>query len=266
MTEACGTTPRIFLDTEFDPRDMSVSGLLSIGVTDDVGRDYYAINADANLESLLDHTFVVEHVLPHLPVIVNRGATDASTTGARGLLRRWGRRLRRWWRRGRTIEWDTSHPHYRYVRPAEQIAADLEQYFHAPTAPELIAYFGAQDICRLHSLWGSNWAEMPAGVPRKFTDLRVLADQLGISELPEQQGTAHRALDDARYNREAHDYLLRQKAQLVPADDLARQLHQHLPVISGAWESLTCQQRSDYRVAARKLLAQYDIRARREEV
>ncbi|MEJ8654658.1 hypothetical protein WKI65_43160 [Streptomyces sp. MS1.AVA.3] len=254
-----------FLDCEFDPRDMSLAGLLSLGVTDADGRDYYAINADANLSGLLDHAFIVEHVLPHLPVTAYRGSTVASRTGAHGFLRRWWRRLRRS-DRLTAIEWDTNHPHYQYVRPAMQIAADLEQYFHAPAAPELIAYYGAQDICRLHSLWNNDWSAMPAYIPRYFTDLKVLADQLGVSELPEQQSTAHHALDDARYNREAHDYLLRHKAQrLVLTDDLARQLHRNDPAMGGAWEDLTCWQRADYRAAARKLLAQYDIRVRREE-
>lgn len=204
-------TRRTFLDCEFDPRDMSLTGLLSLGVTDDAGHDYYAINADANLDSLLDHTFIVENVLPHLPVIMRRNTTHAST-GARGLLRRRRRQHQRA-DRVSAIEWDTSHPHYQYVRPAQEIAADLERYFQAPAAPELIAYYGAQDICRLHSLWNNDWAVMPTCIPRYFTDLQVLADQLGISQLPCQQSTAHHALDDAHYNRETHEYLLRQTAQ-----------------------------------------------------
>ncbi|MEV7471535.1 hypothetical protein AB0O20_34325 [Streptomyces kronopolitis] len=158
---------RTSIDCEFNPFDPSLTGLLALGVTDDANRSYYAINADVDLRPLLDNAFLVEHVLPQLPVTVRRGATDVSATGVRGPLRRWWRRLRAG--RASSIEWDTSHPHFQYVRPARQIADDLEQFFHAPT--ELIAKYGAQDICRLHSLWGNDWATMPQAVPRYFTDI-----------------------------------------------------------------------------------------------
>ncbi|TQE33151.1 3'-5' exoribonuclease [Streptomyces ipomoeae] len=256
---------RTFLDCEFDPRDMSLAGLLSIGVTDDDERDYYAVNADANLDGLLDHAFILEHVLPHLPVTVHHDRSDTPAAGARRRVRRWWRRLRGTPPRVTAIEWDTSHPHYQYVRPAKEIATDLEQYFAAQEAPELVAYYGGQDICRLHSLWNNDWQAMPGFVPRYFTDVQVLANQLGVSELPEQNSTAHHALDDARYNRDAYRFLLGvHEERGVDVEALGRQLHQWDPAKGGRWEDLTNWERGDYRHTAQLLLAKYDVRTREQ--
>lgn len=232
-----------FLDCEFDPRNMAVSGLLSLGVTDDAGTDYYAVNADADFGAVLDHTFIVEHVLPHMPVTVHRDRTGTPAA----------------------IDFDTSHPHYEHVKPAKEIAVDLDRYFEAPAAPRLVAYYGAQDACRLHSLWNNDWAEMPVHIPRYFTDIQVMADELGVSNLPEQQSTAHHALADACYNRDAYRFLRSlQKQGRIGVEDLARQLHANSLLVDEStpyWESVTIKQRDAYRRSAEILLAQYDVRS-----
>ncbi|MFF3730991.1 hypothetical protein ACFYXM_11870 [Streptomyces sp. NPDC002476] len=236
-------TRTTFLDCEFDPRNSALPGLLSLGVTDDDGTDYYAVNADADFGAVLDHAFIVEHVLPHMPVTVHRDRTGSPDA----------------------IDFDTSHPHYQHVRPTKEIAADLDRYFEAPTAPRLVAYYGAQDACRLHSLWDNDWSQMPVHIPRYFTDIQVMADELGVSELPEQQSTAHHALADACYNRDAYRFLRSlQKQRRVGAEDLARQLHANTELIdlgSPAWEALTRDQRERFRRSAQFLLAQYDVRS-----
>ncbi|MEU9777585.1 MULTISPECIES: hypothetical protein [unclassified Streptomyces] len=231
-----------FLDCEFDPRNMAVSGLLSLGVTDDDGHDYYAVNADADFGAVLDHAFIVEHVLPHMPVTVHRDRTGTPAA----------------------IDFDTSHPHYEHVRPAKEIAADLNRYFEAPAAPLLVAYYGAQDACRLHSLWDNDWSQMPVHIPRYFTDIQVMADELGVSELPEQKSTAHHALADACYNRDAYRFLRSLQQGRIGAEDLARQLHANTLLIDEStpyWEALTIKQRDAYRRSAQILLTQYDIRS-----
>ncbi|MEU3704795.1 hypothetical protein AB0E82_21205 [Streptomyces anulatus] len=236
-------TRTTFLDCEFDPRNMAPSGLLSLGATDDDGTDYYAVNADADFGAVLDHDFIVEHVLPHMPVTVLRDRTGTPVA----------------------IDFDPSHPHYEHVKPAKQIAADLDSYFEAPAAPRLVAYYGAQDACRLHSLWDNDWSRMPVHIPRYFTDIQVMADDLGVKELPEQESTAHHALADARYNRDAYRFLRSlQKQRHIGVEDFARQLHANslLTDTNGPyWEALTFKQRDDYRRSAEQLLAQYDVRS-----
>ncbi|PZT71407.1 hypothetical protein [Streptomyces sp. AC1-42T] len=232
-----------FLDCEFDPRNMAVSGLLSLGVTDDRGTDYYAVNADADLGAVLDHIFIVEHVLPHMPVTVLRDAKGNPVA----------------------IDFDPNHPHYKNVRPAKEIAADLDRYFEAPAAPRLVAYYGAQDACRLHSLWDNDWSRMPTHIPRYFTDIQVMADNLGVQDLPEQESTAHHALADARYNRDAYRFLRSlQEPRHISVEDLARQMHANSLLAdenAPYWEALTFKQRDNYRRSAGQLLAQYDIRS-----
>ncbi|MEU5430808.1 hypothetical protein AB0H73_35120 [Streptomyces olivoreticuli] len=239
-------TDRItFLDCEFDPRDTSLAGLLSLGITDNDGHDYYAVHAGADLGALLDHAFILENVLPHLPVVLSRD--PAGTVAA--------------------VEWDPHHAHFPHVRTSEQIAADLESYFSGPDAPRLVCFYGAQDICRLHSLWNQDWSAMPSGVPTYFTDLRVLADELGVKdELPvhdEIDGAVHHALADARWNRHAYRFL-RSLQTAGRVEDIARKLcaidHHGMSEV-GAWECHRAEQGS-YRRAARLLLDAYDMRPR----
>ncbi|MGW1976676.1 hypothetical protein [Streptomyces sp. NPDC001889] len=238
------TSRTTFLDCEFDPRDPTPAGLLSLGVTDDAGRDYYAVHAGANLSGLLDHAFICDHVLPYLPVTVTRDAGGAPTA----------------------ITWDTGHPHYRYVRSAQEIAHDLEGYFDGPETPKAVAYFGAQDLCRLHAMWDSDWTRMPERVPRYFTDLKVMADDLGVAkeELPAHEGDAHHALADARWNRLVHRFLLSLQST-GRVEDLARRLNEirtRAGTVPLRWEVLTRRQQDAHRHGARLLLDAYTIRPR----
>lgn len=48
----------------------------------------------------------------------------------------------------------------------------------------LYAYYGGQDICRVHCLWDNDWALMPDQIPRWFVELQALVVQAGRPELP----------------------------------------------------------------------------------
>lgn len=179
-----GTIRNVYLDCEFLPADASTRGLVSIGLTDDQGRDYYAVNANMNIGAVIAVPWMVDNVwasLPHVPELPHGD-------GAIGVL-------------------NTGHPD---VRPIERIRDDIAAYFADTTAETtyLYAYYGGQDICRLHSLWDNNWAVMPEAIPRWFFDLQALAVQAGSPELPAQESGEHNALEDARYNRTLHQFLL----------------------------------------------------------
>ncbi|MFG3157136.1 hypothetical protein ACGF7W_34455 [Streptomyces sp. NPDC048219] len=238
----------VYLDTEFDPRNPTLTGLLSIGLTDDTfpAADYYAVNTDADLHALVDHSFIPDHVLPHLPVKVTRWS-DGSVAN---------------------ITWDTSHPDYeRHGRSAAQIADEVAAYFPGETEPELLADWGKDDIGYLHRLFGNDWNQMPPGVPRIFTDLEVWRRQLG-APLPvlerDEIGDAHHALADARYNRAFHTHLLDfQKEQEIAVDALAQRLHT-VQSQRPNWATLPAPQRQHHLNAAKALLAHYEIRPRRQ--
>ncbi|MFD8384302.1 hypothetical protein ACFV2X_38270 [Streptomyces sp. NPDC059679] len=169
----------VYLDCEFLPSDPSIDGLVSIGLTDDQGSDYYAVSNDMDVVAVRAVPWMVDNVWPSLP---HRGAD-----GYPQLL-------------------DRKHPSVKYL---ETIRDDIAAYF-ADTDAEvthLYAYYGGQDICRLHSLWGNDWGLMPRPVPRWFFDLKALAVQAGSPVLPEQAHGAHNALEDARHNRIVHQFL-----------------------------------------------------------
>ncbi|MFF4409882.1 hypothetical protein [Streptomyces sp. NPDC001404] len=236
----------VYLDTEFDPRNPTLTGLLSIGLTDDAipAADYYAVNTDADLDTLVDHAFITEHVLPYLPVKLTRWS-DGSVA---------------------QITWDTEHPDYQqFGRSAAQIAEEVASYFPGETEPELLANWGKDDLGYLHRLYGNEWGAMPAGVPRLFTDLEVLRRQLGAPQPPVQLADEHHALADARFNRDFHTCLLRfQELQAVGTEELAERLHAAQDR-DPDWAVLPEEQRTHHRQAAGALLDHYQVRYRPED-
>lgn len=169
----------VYLDCEFLTADPSTRGLVSIALTDDQGVDYYAVNHDMDDVAVRSVPWMVENVWPSLP----HGGADGYP---------------------QLLNW--THPSVKYP---ETIRDDIAAYFADSDAEttHLYAYYGGQDICRLHSLWGNDWSAMPKAVPCWFFDLKALAVQAGSPVLPEQAHGAHNALEDARHNRTVHQFL-----------------------------------------------------------
>ena len=165
---------RVYLDTEFIPADPSTGGLIGIGLTDDQGRDYYAVSSEFNWAEVRQHPWLGKHVWPHLPL------------NQIGLL-------------------DPFHPD---VKPLKQIRADITRYFADHPPAHLYAWYGGQDIGRLHSLWDNDWSKMPEDIPQWFHELQSLAWLAGDPQLPEQDSGEHHALADAKHNRRIHEFLL----------------------------------------------------------
>lgn len=165
---------RVYLDCEFLPWMTSTAGLVSIGLTDHEGRDYYAVNAEMDYAEVQANPFQREHVWPQLP-------------------------------RTATLALDRDHPD---VKPLEQIREELTAYFDTGTETGLYAYYGASDLMRVHSLWRHDWAVMPTSVPRWLDDLKALTVRAGNPQMPRQEKGEHHALEDARHNRAMHDVLI----------------------------------------------------------
>ncbi|MFI2620462.1 hypothetical protein [Streptomyces sp. NPDC018584] len=182
----------VYLDCEFLPADPTTAGLVSLGLTDDQGVDYYAVNADMDVEALLCVPWMVDNVWPYLPTV-----SDTSAIGG-GLDLAYGNRD---------------------VRSVAGIRADVARYFADTEADEtrLFAWYGGQDICRLHSLWDNNWQAMPDRIPRWFTELEALiadASHPTRPELPVQDSGEHHALADARYNRQLHKAVIEHSLEM----------------------------------------------------
>lgn len=172
----------VYLDCEFLPADSATSGLVSLGLTDDQGVEFYAVNGDVDVEALIANEWMMANVWPSLPTVRD----DSAIGGGLDLSYR-----------DRTV----------HFIPA--IRAGVAQYFADTDATEtrLWAWYGAQDMCRLHSLWDNDWSVMPEQIPRWFNELETLRWQAGGPEMPEQPGGLHNALADAQHNRVMHQFL-----------------------------------------------------------
>lgn len=89
------------------------------------------------------------------------------------------------------------------------IAEDVRTFaFSGDGKPQFWAYFADYDWVVLCQLFG-RMIDLPKGFPMYCRDLKQRMDSLGVKkeQLPEQKGTAHSALDDARWVREASLWL-----------------------------------------------------------
>jgi hypothetical protein len=178
------TIRNVYLDCEFLPADPSLRGLVSIGLTDDRGVEYYAVNRDFDMKAFKRSEWMMANVWPSLP----QPHGDSRLHGKYPRLR-------------------VGDPS---VKADGRIAADIADYFAATdaTTTHLWAWYGAQDMCRLHSLWDNDWALMPSQIPQWFNELETLRWQAGNPEMPVQPAGLHNALADAKHNRTMHEFLL----------------------------------------------------------
>jgi hypothetical protein len=167
----------VYLDCEFLPADPTPRGLVAIGLTDDQGVEFYAVNRGMDVAALLAVPWMVDNVWTSLPTADN----------------------------------DLDYAHHD-VHSTTAMRSGIAAYFANTDAEttHLWVWYGAQDICRLHSLWDNNWSAMPDQIPRWFNELETLRWQAGGPEMPEQPAGLHNALADARHNRMMHHFLLDQ--------------------------------------------------------
>ncbi|MGR3875706.1 hypothetical protein ACUXZZ_45055 (plasmid) [Streptomyces graminifolii] len=172
---------RVYLSVKSLRTDPSRRGLVSIGLHDDAGQSYYAVNADMDSYRAYTQTerhgtfWTRDHVWRHLPTL------------------------------DRPDRLDYSHPD---VKPFDQIRDEVAGYFTTDREPHIYAYEGDSDMTRLWSLWNNDRLSTPVTVPTWHWDLRAEQYRAGEPELPPHPGRPHHALDDARHNRIIHEHLL----------------------------------------------------------
>jgi hypothetical protein len=72
--------------------------------------------------------------------------------------------------------------------------------------PEFWGYYADYDWVVFCQIFGS-MIDLPKGWPMYCRDLKQWCDDLGNPKLPEQSSTEHNALNDARWNMIAHEFL-----------------------------------------------------------
>jgi hypothetical protein len=169
---------RYWLDTEFIEDGKTIE-LLSIGIVADDGREFYAEVAVPDLTRASD--WVRENVLPHLwsrqadKRMANEWIRDG---GSGGLL---------------------SHDS---LARAVRLFCNPEEY----GKPELWGYYADYDWVALCQLFGT-MMDLPKGWPKFCMDIKQLCVEKGDPRLPEQGKGEHHALADARWNKQAWEFL-----------------------------------------------------------
>lgn len=179
---------RYYLDTEFaewasiSPGGYRQQGieLISIALVGEDGSEFYAVND--HFQEHLCNDWVQKHVLPQLPP-----------------------------RLGDTVGPPVGSP---WMSPAD-IERGIKKFLGikngvAPN-PEIWAYYADYDWVLFCQLFGT-MMDMPEGMPHLCMDLKQYAIHLGVKrqlkELVPMPKGEHDALEDARWNKRAHDHLL----------------------------------------------------------
>jgi hypothetical protein len=169
--------------------------LISIGMVCDDGREYYAVNSEAPWDRIKENDWLVRNVVPHLPV-TGRRSLDAYLANPAAHHPRPPINL---------VGPDLTDSR---VKPRFVIGNEVRDFIQATAEPALWANYGAYDHVGLAQLWGP-MVRLPAGVPMFTHDIQQERDRLGLAwdDLPEQVGTEHNALSDARHNQTVRRWL-----------------------------------------------------------
>jgi hypothetical protein len=154
---------RYFYDCEFIEDGRTID-LVSIGVVDERGREFYAISTEFDASAAVP--WVRRNVLDRLP-----SPADPA------------------WRSRSRIRDDLYQFLLEPLRGEGRRGVELE----------LWAWYAAYDHVVLAQLWGS-MPDLPREVPRFTKDLRQLWDEKGRPALPQAEQQRHDALVDARHN------------------------------------------------------------------
>lgn len=180
----------VYADAEFDPDNPTPSGLVSLALHSDIG-DLYVVHRGADREGFCSSDFRRDHIWSKLP-LTSDGSLDFMSSN---------------------------------VMPYDEIRRRVTGYFHDAAGGQkyrqsigFVANHATQDMQRIHDLFGGDWTTMPASIPRRpFQDIATLEDIAGVVDdhlpnglrMPEKHpDEVHHALYDARWDREAHDFLL----------------------------------------------------------
>jgi len=173
---------RFWYDCEFLEDGRTVD-LISIGLLAEDGRELYLVNEDIGSGPLYDrirgHAWLMQNVVPSLPLAKQAPGHFWLDGDAPGIV---------------------SH---RFI-------GNLVRDFLLEDASgvELWAWYGAYDHVALAQLFGP-MVDLPEGIPMYTHDMQQELDRRGITEdrLPDQVGTAHNALDDARHLKAVYEHV-----------------------------------------------------------
>jgi hypothetical protein len=184
---------KYFIDTEFIEDGRTID-LVSIGIVCDDGREFYGQNMYCDFSKASD--WVKEHVLPSL------SSFDMETL----------KPIINWEQHGGVGEW------YSPGSLAAHLSARMAGtgFIQMPDPDvEFWGYYSDYDWVVICQLFGT-MMQLPDGWPKFCMDLKQWCVQLGDPRLPEQGKGEHNALSDARWNKQAYDFLKDYEINLEP--------------------------------------------------
>ncbi len=171
---------RYYLDTEFAEKPGSIK-LISLALVSEVGAELYYENGEFDPGDAND--WVRAHVLPNL----QGGACRASLIEIRDAVLTF------------------LAPRPRMLVSQATTGEVLDAVKNAPK-PEIWGYYADYDWVVFCWLFGA-MAALPRDFPKYCRDLKQDLDAAGNPRVPIPKPTTHNALHDARWNREAHEWL-----------------------------------------------------------
>jgi hypothetical protein len=177
--------PRFYHDHEF-LEDGHTIETISVGIVAPDGAEYYAVVADAPWQRIKYHEWLMANVVPYLPVKLERFDNPGQAT---------------------LLLPEPGHPD---VKPSAQIAHELETFFVEHMDPDydiqLAGWYSAYDHVSLMQFWGPMMSK-PSFLPMWTFDLAQEVNRLRFTygerpSLPKAPENAHKAIDDARWNRD----------------------------------------------------------------
>ncbi len=220
---------RYWLDTEFI-EDGKTIDLISIGIVAEDGREYYALNLDCDLSKASD--WVKENVISKLPPKQVNFEDWSISPRIKQESRLWKEKALI---RGEVAEFLGADCFMHPINPVGWNKFLYDFYAECPewlektlkkipgleprtsfkgiyklnpnkSKPEIWAYYADYDWVVFCQLFGT-MTDLPKGFPMYCQDLKQWCDMLGGPKLPEQGKGEHNALEDARWNRKAWDFL-----------------------------------------------------------
>lgn len=180
---------RYWYDTEFIEDGKTIE-LISIGIVCEDGREYYA---QANWFNPVDASnWIWVNVFPLLKVCYGHLYYPNQTVIESLHVHKEGR---------------CTDPHCPW-RTREEMRDDILAFMNVGTygEPELWGYYSAYDHVVFCQIFGT-MIYLPFGFPMYTRDIKQWCDMLGNPVLPEQDEGEHHALADARWNKQAWEFL-----------------------------------------------------------
>lgn len=182
---------RYWLDTEFVDTGSTID-LISIGIVCEDGRELYLQSVEFDLHAASD--WVYDNVYPHLLVCPYRPSA-------------YGIALVLTHHDGKCPLLPMEPKNRCPWRTREQIRDEIRYFFNPSDGIELWGWCAGYDFVAFCQLFGT-MMDLPKGYPHYIRDIQHVLDERGIpdNDLPQQEGTAHNALEDARHIKKLWEY------------------------------------------------------------